>query len=148
MPQNQTNIQTPGLFFIRVLTGIIFIMQGYGKVFTIGVTKVYELFFKIYETTVLPKWLVLSTAYYTSYVELICGFLLIMGLFRNYALYFLAVDLLIVSFGHGLMEPIWDLSHVLSRAILLASLFLLPAQWDKWNADSVINKKAGSSFEN
>lgn len=148
MPQNQTNIQTPGLFFIRVLTGIIFIMQGYGKVFTIGVTKVYELFFKIYETTVLPKWLVLSTAYYTSYVELICGFLLIMGLFRNYALYFLAVDLLIVSFGHGLMEPIWDLSHVLPRAILLASLFLLPAQWDKWNADSVINKKAGSSFEN
>ena len=148
MPQNQTNIQTPGLFFIRVLTGIIFIMQGYGKVFTIGVTKVYELFFKIYENTVLPKWLVLSTAYYTSYVELICGFLLIMGLFRNYALYFLAVDLLIVSFGHGLMEPIWDLSHVLSRAILLASLFLLPAQWDKWNADSVINKKAGSSFEN
>ena len=148
MPQNQTNIQTPGLFFIRVLTGIIFIMQGYGKVFTIGVTKVYELFFKIYETTVLPKWLVLSTAYYTSYVELICGFLLIMGLFRNYALYFLAVDLLIVSFGHGLMEPIGDLSHVLPRAILLASLFLLPAQWDKWNADSVINKKAGSSFEN
>ena len=136
------------LLFMRMLLGLIFLMQGYGKVFTIGVTKVYELFFKIYETTVLPKWLVLSTAYYTSYVELICGFLLIMGLFRNYALYFLAVDLLIVSFGHGLMEPIWDLSHVLPRAILLASLFLLPTQWDKWNADSVINKKAGSSFEN
>lgn len=141
MNKDQTTMQAAGLFFIRTLLGIIFLMQGFGKVFTIGVNRVYEMFFKPFETTFLPKWLIVSAAYYTSYVEMICGFLLIIGLFRKYALYLLAIDLLIVSFGHGLMEPIWDLSHVIPRAILLAALLLLPAAWDKWNADSLINKK-------
>jgi putative oxidoreductase len=138
MTKYQTTIQAPGLFFIRTLLGIIFLMQGYGKVFTIGVVKIHELFFKNYEITFLPDWLIVSTAYYTSYIELIGGFLLVIGLFRKFTLYLLAIDLLVVSFGHGLVEPIWDLSHVMPRAILLAALFLLPAQWDKWNVDSLI----------
>lgn len=141
MSKYQTPMQIPGIFFIRLLLGIIFLMQGYGKIFTIGVPGVYEMFFKVFENTFLPKWIVLSTAYYTSYVEMIGGFLLIIGLFRKYAMYLLAVDLLIVSFGHGLMEPIWDLSHVIPRAILLAALFLLPQEWDKWNVDSLIKKR-------
>jgi putative oxidoreductase len=141
MDKDKISMKIPGMFFIRALLGIIFFMQGYGKIFTIGVGKVYDRFFKDFENTFLPKWLILSTAYYTSYVEMICGFLLIIGLFRKYAMYLLAVDLLIVSFGHGLMEPIWDLSHVIPRAILLATLFLLPAEWDKWNVDLMIKKR-------
>jgi putative oxidoreductase len=80
------------------------------------------------------------TAYYTSYTELICGFLLIIGLFRKYTLYLLAIDLLIVSFGHGLMEHIWDLQHVMPRAILLIILLLVPQEWDLWHADIVFKK--------
>jgi uncharacterized membrane protein YphA (DoxX/SURF4 family) len=135
------SMQTAGIFFIRTLLGIIFLMQGYGKIFTIGVGRVYEMFFKPFETTFLPKWIIISTAYYTSYIEMIGGFLLIIGLFRKYTLYLLAIDLLIVSFGHGLMEPVWDLSHVMPRAILLTALMLLPAGWDKWNTDSFTRKK-------
>jgi uncharacterized membrane protein YphA (DoxX/SURF4 family) len=139
--ESETNMKAAGTFFIRVLLGVIFIMQGYGKVFTLGVKKVYEMFFSTFETTFLPKFLIVSTAYYTSYVELIGGFLLIIGLFKKQTLYFLAANLLIVSFGHGLMEPIWDLSHLFPRAIFIATLFFLPASWDKWNIDSLINKK-------
>ena len=90
------------MFFIRVLLGIIFFFQGYGKIFTMGVSQVYDRFFKEFENTILPKWLDCTTAYYTSYVELIGGILLIIGLFRKQAMYLLAMDLLIVSFGHGL----------------------------------------------
>jgi uncharacterized membrane protein YphA (DoxX/SURF4 family) len=129
-----------GIFFIRVLLGIIFLMQGYGKVFTMGLSVVYDRFFRVFENSILPKWLIITTTYYTSYVELIGGFLLIIGLFRRCAMYVLAVDLLIVSFGHGLMEPIWDLSHVIPRTILLAGLFFLPYSWDKWNADALLKK--------
>ena len=129
-----------GMFFIRVLLGIIFLMQGYGKVFTMGLSVVYDRFFRAFENSILPKWLIITSAYYTSYVELIGGFLLIIGLFRKCAMYVLAVDLLIVSFGHGLMEPIWDLSHVIPRSILLAILFFLPPSWDKWNADALLRK--------
>lgn len=129
-----------GVFFARELLGIIFLMQGYGKVFTIGVSEVYEMFFKEFESTFLPKWLIVSTACYTSYIELIAGFFLIIGLFRKYALFLLAIDLLIVSFGHGLMQPIWDLQHVIPRAILLTALLLLPDEWDKWNIDTYVRR--------
>lgn len=127
-----------GLLFIRGLLGIIFFMQGFGKVFTFSVPKVYQMFFRDFESTFLPKWLIWLTAYYTSYVELICGFLLILGLWRKYAMWLLAADLFVVSFGHGLLEPIWDLSHVMPRAILLVILFLVPQEWDKWSADRYI----------
>ena len=122
MNNSQSTLRAAGILFIRVLLGIIFFMQGYGKIFTFTVSGVYEKFFKEFENTSLPKWLILF----------------IIGLFRKYALYLLALDLLIVSFGHGLMEPIWDLSHVMPRTILLASLFLLPEDWDRWNVDQKI----------
>ncbi|HLX92666.1 MAG TPA: DoxX family protein [Puia sp.] len=129
--------RTAGLFFIRALLGLIFLMQGYGKVFIFGVGRVYQMFFAEFEKTFLPRWLITATAYYTSYIELIGGILLISGLFRSAVLYFLALDLLVVSFGHGLLEPIWDLSHVIPRALLLSALFFLPASWDKWRLDSL-----------
>ncbi len=141
MDNAQTGIRIRGLFFIRIFLGIIFFMQGFGKIFTWGVPRVYDMFFQEFENTFLPKWLIISTAYFTSYVEWIGGFLLIIGLFRKYAMYLLALNILIVSFGHGLKEPIWDLSHVMPRSILLLALFLLPAEWDKWNLDSLIKKR-------
>jgi uncharacterized membrane protein YphA (DoxX/SURF4 family) len=131
--------------FARALLGVIFIMQGYGKVFTFTVPKVYDMFFKDFEKTLLPKWLIWSTAYYTSYVELICGLLLIIGLFRKYALCLLALDLLVVSFGHGFMEPIWDLQHVMPRAILLIAILVVPSQWDKWNLDDRLFPQKGAN---
>ncbi|MEM6376658.1 MAG: DoxX family membrane protein [Bacteroidota bacterium] len=124
-----------GLFFIRVLLGIIFFMQGFGKVFTWGIEGVYASAFKSYEATFLPKWLIYSTAYYTSFVELIGGALLLLGLFRKWAYFALGSVLLIVSFGHGLASPIWSLDDVFPRAILLAALLLLPTAWDSWSLD-------------
>ena len=133
-----TRQQTIGVLFTRMLAGIIFFMQGLGKVNTYTLPKVYDMFFKDFEKTFLPKWLIWATAYYTTYVEMICGFLLIIGLFRKYAMCLLAIDLLIVSFGHGLMEPIWDLSHVIPRSILLIVLFFVPLEWDRWSVDRLI----------
>ncbi len=128
-----------GVFVLRVLLGVIFMMQGFGKVFTWGMDNVYKSF-EPYEETFLPKLLLVFTAYFTSYAELIGGFLLIIGLFRNYALYALGAVLLIVAFGHGLTSPIWDLSHVFPRAVLLISLLLIPQEWDKWQIEIIIRK--------
>ncbi|MFK7907893.1 MAG: DoxX family protein [Chitinophagales bacterium] len=138
MSNNQYN-RNAGLLFIRLLLGIIFLMQGYGKIFSIGVSDLYSSFFTEYETS-LPVWLLQFTAYYTSYAELIAGGLLIIGLFRNFALYVLGSVLLIVSFGHGFMMPIWDLQHVIFRAILLIPLLVLPQEWDAWQLQNWIQK--------
>ncbi|MBQ0767971.1 MAG: hypothetical protein KBT58_01675, partial [Bizionia sp.] len=58
----------------------------------------------------------------------------------DYALYALASVLIIVTFGHGLAEPIWDLSHVMYRTILLVALLLLPKHWDTFSVDNIIKK--------
>jgi len=124
---------------IRLILGFIFLMQGFGKVFKWGVENLYKMdFFPGTYKDVLPDFLIYATAYYTSYVELIGGFLLVLGLKRDFALYALASVLVIVTFGHGLAEPIWDLSHVMYRTILLATLLLLPKEWDYYSLDRFI----------
>ncbi len=127
---------------IRVILGLIFMMQGFGKVFSWGVENLYKMdFFHGTYKDLLPDFIIYGTAYYTSFVELIAGFLLVIGLKRDWALYALASVLVIVSFGHGLAEPIWDLSHVMFRFVLLVALLLLPATWDTIRMDSLINRK-------
>jgi len=126
---------------IRLILGFIFLMQGYGKVFTWGVENVYNMdfFYPTYQD-LLPEFIIRATAYYTSYIELIAGILLVLGLKRDYALYALASVLIIVSFGHGLANPIWDLSHVIYRTILLVTLLIIPKEYDRFSVDNLIIK--------
>ena len=134
--------KTIGIFLLRGLLALIFLLAGYGKVFKWGVEAVYSNYFEPYKETFLPEILLKFIAWYTSYIELAAGFLLLIGLFRNYCLYALASVLLIVSFGHGLADPIWDLHHVFFRAVLLVALLLLPNEWDRWSVDNfILNRK-------
>jgi hypothetical protein len=48
--------------------------------------------------------------------------------------------LVIVTFGHGLAEPIWDLSHVMPRTILLVALLIIPKEWDSFSVDKQLAK--------
>jgi len=134
--KNMETNRSVALLTLRLLLGFILFFQGYGKVFNLGVDTIYasNMFYGAYKD-LLPDFLIKATAYYTSYVELIFGALLIIGFKRNYTLYIIASVLIIVTFGHGLIEPIWDLSHVMYRAILLLSILLLPESWDKWQLD-------------
>jgi len=129
------------LLALRLILGLIFLMQGFGKVFTWGVENVYQMdfFYEKYKD-LLPDFIIHATAYYTSYIELIAGLLVVLGLKRDYALYALASVLVIVTFGHGLATPIWDLSHVIFRTILLVTLLILPKEWDKFSVDNIIFK--------
>jgi len=127
---------------IRLILGFIFFFQGFGKVFKFGLDAVYKNFFQSSYSELLPDFLLLFTAYYTSIIELIGGFLLIIGFKRDITLCFLASVLVIVTFGHGLKDPIWDLSHVMYRTILLVGLLLLPKEYDLFSVDALINNKS------
>ena len=125
---------------IRLLLGFIFFFQGFGKIFKFGLDAIQKSFFADF-SGLLPDFLLIFTAYYTSYIELIGGFLLVIGFQRDYALYALASVLIIVTFGHGMTDPIWDLSHVMYRAILLIGLLLLPKKLDLYTLDNLIDLK-------
>ena len=90
---NQTS-RSAGLFFLRTLLGLIFLMQGFGKVFTWGVSGVYQNAFGGFENTWIPEFLLQATAYFTSYAELLGGLLLVLGLFRHTAYLLLGLVLL------------------------------------------------------
>lgn len=124
---------------IRLLLGFIVFFQGFGKVFKLGLDAVYKNFFLNSYGDILPEFILLFTSYYTSLAELICGALIIIGFKRDFALYILASVLIIVTIGHGIKEPIFDLSHIMYRAILVISLLVLPKKLDIFSIDSLID---------
>lgn len=134
------NRRAIGIFLLRSLLGLIFLMQGYGKIFSWGIDGVYQNAFASYEATWIPIFLLKLTAYFTSYAEFLGGLLLLLGLFRNWSYIILGLVLLLVSYGHGLSSPIWDLQHVFVRAVFLITLLLVPPDWDQLHLDRFVTK--------
>jgi uncharacterized membrane protein YphA (DoxX/SURF4 family) len=124
--------RTVGVLFLRVLLGVIFFFQGYAKIFWYKVGGIYESAFKPLEAK-LPTWLLWGTAYATSIIELVCGLMVILGFWRNRALFALAGVVIVASIGHGIESGIFDLQHIFPRAMLIALLLILPDEWDEWD---------------
>ncbi len=117
-------------FFVRVLLGILFFGQGFEKVFKIKIHNVINTIRPDYSKLRMPSFIISAGAYITSYLELICGFFLIIGVFKYISLYLLACDLLIVTIGMSLLNSIWDMRHVFPRTLLLLFLLIYPAEKD------------------
>jgi putative oxidoreductase len=128
MPTGYNSALVP--FFIRVFLGILFFFQGYDKVFKVGVKGVADAFETPMRQHAVGRPLLITGAAITSYVEMIGGLLLIVGLFRQYTLYALGFDLLIATLGFSIMQPVWDLQHVFRRFLLIIILLMIPAAWD------------------
>jgi uncharacterized membrane protein YphA (DoxX/SURF4 family) len=119
----------------RVVLGILFFMQGYDKVFRIklrGIIDAYEL---PVPRPFISHFGVWAGTIYTSYCELVCGPMLIMGLFTNYALYFLALDIIIATIGLGIQNPQLDTRLVFPRIVLLGFLLTCPPVWNVFSVD-------------
>ncbi|MFT4661647.1 MAG: putative membrane protein YphA (DoxX/SURF4 family) [Patiriisocius sp.] len=79
--------KTVSALTIRLILGLIFFTQGFGKVFSWGIENIYKAdFFLGTYKDLLPDFIIHATAYYTAYIELVGGFLVVLGLKTNYAL--------------------------------------------------------------
>ena len=125
-------------FIVRVFLGILFFAQGYDKVFRLKVHSVIHTFEQPMEDHKMPVWIIRWAGVYTSYVELICGFMLIIGLLKSVALYLLGIDLLLVGTAFSIIKPMWDTQFVFARLVLLITLLVLPANWDVISTDYLI----------
>lgn len=126
-------------FLARVFLGLLFFFQGYDKVFNVKISGVVKTFEQPYRQTKLPLVLLKMGAVLTSFLELVGGLLLILGLFKYVALYLLAFDLLIATVALSIMNPMWDLKFSFPRLVLLLFLLLIPKEWDQWTLDSWLN---------
>src|SRR4051812_47075263 len=123
---------------IRIFAGILFLFQGYDKMFRVKISGVIATFLEEAEQHNIHKPWVTIVAYYSSIVEFFGGILLILGLFMNYSLILLGVDMVLVAFAFSVMNPIWDMRHVFPRMMLIAVLLLLPEEWNKLTFDYLL----------
>lgn len=127
------------VLFMRLVLGILFLMQGYDKVFGLGLKRTEAGVEEAMRGTKLPASLVKAITIVSSVIELAGGLMLITGFLIYPALIFLGIDLLIVVFGMSLREPLWDMRFVWPRLILLLALLLLPAACDRLSLDHLLN---------
>ncbi len=124
-------------FIVRVFLGIVFFLQGYDKVFRIGVRQVIQTVNQSLSSKGIPKIFSIIGAYFTSYCELVCGAFLIIGFLKYYCLYLLGFDLIFAAVAFGIIEPVWDMKHIFPRLALLIFLMVIPSQWDIISVDYV-----------
>lgn len=125
-------------FLLRVILGLLFFFQGYDKVFNLKISGVITFFREESRHKKIPDFILVSSAYFTCLIELICGSLLIIGLFKTWALYLLGVDLILVSAAFSLLKPMWDMQMVYPRLIILSACLYLPEAWDIFSLDQML----------
>jgi len=130
------------LLFARLVLGLIFFMAGVWKVFQLGPLEHARKYFLPYADTFLPVWSLWLVGVTIPVVELIAGGLLIVGLRVREALIALGVVLVIVTLGHLLREPLFNLTgHVIPRLALLLFLLWCPRENDWFSLDSFLVRR-------
>lgn len=122
-------------FLVRTVTGILFFFQGYDKIFVVKLKNVESTFSQPIKNTVVPGFLLRPSIIISSYIELICGFLLFAGLFKEPCMYLLSANMILVAFAFSSINAMWDMQHFFPRIIFLLFLLLIPPSWDLWALD-------------
>ena len=124
--------------FIRLFCGIIFLFQGYDKLFKVKLNQVINTFDDEAEKKHIPKPLVVFSAFYSSIVEFFGGILMIVGLFKPIVLILLGFDLIMVAVAFSMIEAMWDMKHVFPRLVFVSVLMLIPAEWGIFSLDYLL----------
>lgn len=127
-----------GVFTARIILGLLFFFQGYDAVFKVKIKNVIQAYEQSFENKGIPRFLTVGGAWFTSLSELICGLLLILGLFEYVALYLLGANLIMASIAFGINTPMWDTRHVFPRLVLLIFLLVIPQSWNVISLDNLI----------
>lgn len=130
------------LLFARLVLGLIFFMAGLWKVFQLGPLEHARKYFLPFSDTFLPVWSLWLVGVSIPLVELIAGALVLLGLRMRNALIALGFVLVIVTFGHLLREPLYNLTgHVIPRLALLLFLLWCPREDDRFSFDYFLARR-------
>lgn len=129
-----------GVFVARVFLGLLFLFQGYDAVFNIKIRNIIANYENSFQSKGIPRILTVIGSWFTSLTELIGGLLLVVGLFKYYALYLLGLDLIVASIAFGIAAPMWDMRYVFPRLALLLFLLLVHADYDLISFDYLFFK--------
>jgi uncharacterized membrane protein YphA (DoxX/SURF4 family) len=131
------------ILIARLILGFIFFMAGVWKVFSLGpLEHARRLFVEPYAATFLPRWALWATGAVVPFIELIAGALLLVGFRTRVALLALGGVLVLVTFGHLVLEPLYEFhTHVIPRTALLLFLLLMPRGEDRLSVDAWLDRR-------
>ncbi len=105
------------ILFARAILGFIFFMAGVWKVFELGpLEHARRLFLVPYVETFLPDFALWTVGVIIPFIELAAGALLLIGFRTREALVALGGVLVVVTFGHLLLEPPVRVPHACDPA--------------------------------
>jgi uncharacterized membrane protein YphA (DoxX/SURF4 family) len=115
---------------VRICLGILFFFQAYDKIFVAGLKEFTLNVTSGTERSRIPATFVKFSTHLSSYLELVGGALLILGLFLSWAYLMLAVNLVMVVLGFSFLQPLWDMKHVFPRIAMLTFLMVVSIEQD------------------
>lgn len=138
-----------GLLTARVVLGLIFGMAGYWKTFDLTpIGHARNMFVGPYANTWIPVWMLWATGATIPVVELVAGWMVVVGWRVRECLLALGLVLVTVTYGHLLLEPLYNFNgHVLPRTLLLLVVAFTPRSADWFSVDRWIERRRGSVGE-
>jgi len=129
-------------FMIRVILGALLFFQSYEILVRIGINETCRTVLEGTRERKIPDWFSKISVYFSTYIQLIGGLLLILGLFTPIVMIIIGINLMMVTIGFGFLKGIWDMQHVFPRLILLIILFFINLESDVLSLDYVFNIKS------
>ena len=122
------------------MLGLIFFMAGWWKCFELTPRGHAEQFFiGQFDETWIPHWLLWALGISIPALELVAGLLVCLGLARVVAYITLGAILVTVTYGHLLLQPLYDVTgHIFPRLILLLFVFVAPRAYDVLSLDYLV----------
>jgi len=133
-------------FMARWILGILFLMAGYWKVFVLTpAAHAQQYFVEGFADTWIPAWLLNVLGYGIPFLELAAGVLICLGLRTREALIAVGLLLVVTTYGHALLQPLFDIDgHTFTRLALIVLLLLAPAGSDKYSVDGWLQGRRDS----
>ncbi len=133
-------------FLVRWILGVIFVMAGYWKVFVLGADQHVQRFFvEAFADSWIPVWLLTGLGYVIPWWELAAGVLLLLGLRVREVAFSLGILLIITTYGHALMDPLFDIDgHTFTRLALVIFVLIISGNRDLLSLDAIFDSRHGS----
>lgn len=130
------------IFFVRWVLGLIFFMAGWWKVFELGPRgHAQRYFLDGFSESWIPIWLLWALGVSIPFVELVAGALVCLGFRVREACLALGLVLVCVTYGHLLLEPLFDTtSHIFPRLVLLTFLLAAGGERDRLSLDQLVGR--------
>lgn len=124
-------------FIVRWILGILFLVGGWWKVFVLTPAEHTRMFFlEGFADTWIPEFVLIVLGNGIPTLELLAGTMLVFGYRVREVLVGLGVLLIITTYGHALLEPLFNPDgHTFTRLAMIVFLLVIPQGHDKLTAD-------------